>query len=153
MHIRKADVKDIAQLIQLRLDFIEIEFGRQSLEGHTVLTERLSEYFKKSLSDGTLIAALAESGGKIVSTAFLAINDIPPAPPFANGKTGTILNVLTHPEYRRKGIATALLENLIEEAKYKGISSLRLSATEKGEKLYESLGFRKSDHPAMVLSL
>lgn len=153
MHIRKADAKDIEQLIQLRLDFIEIEFGGQSFEDHAVLIERLNEYFKRSLSDGTFIAAFAESDGKIVSTAFLVINSIPPAPPFAEGKTGTILNVLTYPEYRRKGIATELLKSLIEEARRKGISSLRLSATSDGEKLYESLGFKKSDHPAMVLPL
>lgn len=49
--------------------------------------------------------------------------------------------VLTRPEYRRKGLATRLMEDAIATADRDGIPTLKLDATEEGRPLYESLGF------------
>jgi len=49
--------------------------------------------------------------------------------------------VLTRHEYRRKGLATRLIEDAIDGAERDGISTLKLDATEEGRPLYESLGF------------
>src|ERR1035441_1869860 len=50
--------------------------------------------------------------------------------------------VLTHPDYRRRGFARALLEHVVEHADALRIESLKLDATDQGQPLYESLGFR-----------
>ncbi len=55
---------------------------------------------------------------------------------------GWIGMVLTHPEFRRRGIARALLEFTIEQADRRGIETLKLDATNEGQRLYETLGFR-----------
>lgn len=66
-----------------------------------------------------------------------------------------MLNVLTYPEYRRMGIATKVIERIIEEAKALGVSNIELSATLGGRPLYEKLGFveKKSKYTEMRLQL
>jgi len=50
--------------------------------------------------------------------------------------------VLTTAAYRRRGFARALLLHTVERADEIGIESLKLDATDQGQPLYESLGFR-----------
>jgi GNAT superfamily N-acetyltransferase len=74
-----------------------------------------------------------EADGRLVSTATLA----------CYGKQlGWIGMVLTNGAYRRRGFARALLLHAIERADQLGIGSLKLDATDQGQPLYESLGFR-----------
>ena len=58
-----------------------------------------------------------------------------------------IQNVATHPEYRRKGVAAALLTNRLEQAKVSGavISLLEVRVGNSGAiRLYEQLGYRQT---------
>jgi len=50
--------------------------------------------------------------------------------------------VLTDPAYRRRGLARSLVTPLLELADARGIESVKLDATDQGQHLYESLGFR-----------
>jgi GNAT superfamily N-acetyltransferase len=74
-----------------------------------------------------------ESDGRLVSTATLACY---------GRQLGWIGMVLTNHAYRRRGFARALLLHVIERADQLGIESLKLDATDQGQRLYESLGFR-----------
>jgi len=49
--------------------------------------------------------------------------------------------VLTHPVFRRRGLATRLLRHLRTFSETLGIRTIKLDATEQGERLYRSLGF------------
>lgn len=49
--------------------------------------------------------------------------------------------VLTHPDFRRQGLATKLLRHVLAIADKLAIRTLKLDATEMGEPLYRSLGF------------
>ena len=60
------------------------------------------------------------------------------------------MNVYTHEDYRRRGVARRLVEMLMEEAKDRGVTEISLDATDSGRPLYESLGFKASDE-CMVL--
>ena len=57
------------------------------------------------------------------------------------GKTGTVLNVYTRPEHRKKGYGKQLMNALLEGAKAMGLSVVELKATEDGYHLYKSVGF------------
>jgi len=57
---------------------------------------------------------------------------------------GQILNVATHPAWRRRGLADALLTALINEAEKKGLLTLSLEVRESNTaaiSLYEKHGF------------
>jgi GNAT superfamily N-acetyltransferase len=74
-----------------------------------------------------------DAGGKLRATATL----------FSYGRRlGWIGMVLTDPGYRRRGYARTLFEHLLRTADARGIASLKLDATDQGQPLYESLGFR-----------
>jgi GNAT superfamily N-acetyltransferase len=57
-------------------------------------------------------------------------------------RLGWIGMVLTHPEYRHRGFAKRLFARALEEADTIGIKTLKLDATDQGQPLYESYGFK-----------
>ena len=54
---------------------------------------------------------------------------------------GWVGMVLVLPEYRRKGIGTALLEHAVEYLEHTGVGCVRLDATPLDKKLYDTMGF------------
>lgn len=140
MQIRKAALTDIDLLIRLRIDFLGELHPLSPGESETI-SASLRDYFGRHIPAGTCMAMLAFDGEEPVSTAYLGICEKPANRSFVNGVTATLLNVWTHPNYRRQGIATGLIRALIEDARQAGVSSIDLSATEAGRPVYEKLGF------------
>lgn len=151
MDIYKATIQDIDDLIKFRIDFLTDEYGPLPSANEEEIREQLKYYFIKHIRLGDFIAFFAKENGEIVSGAFLAIQERPANPFFISGITGTLLNVLTYPEYRRKGIATEVLLALIQDAQNHDVMSIDLFATEDGKQLYEKLGFQLPDYTAMRL--
>ena len=87
------------------------------------------------------VIAVAKENDEIVSCAFLLIVEKPMSPAFLTGKTGTVLNVYTKLEHRKKGYARQLMNALLSEAKERDLSVVELKATEDGYHLYKSVGF------------
>ncbi len=54
-----------------------------------------------------------------------------------------ILNVFTEPEFRRRGIARAVVSAMVDWCRAQGFHSVRLAASEAGRPLYQSLGFHR----------
>lgn len=149
--IRKASAEDISSLTRLWFDFFAADGGSPS-PSQRILTEgQLAAYFKRRIEDGTFIASLAEVGGAVVSAAFLVILEKPTNLYCLTGKGGTLLNVLTYPDYRRKGLAKDVLRLLFDEALKNGVEFIELLATEEGLPLYEKLGFSASKYTPMRL--
>ena len=57
-------------------------------------------------------------------------------------RIGWIGMILVHPEFRRRGIATSLMNRCIEHLRNKGIESIKLDATDLGRPVYLKLGFK-----------
>lgn len=74
--------------------------------------------------------------GKAVCTGLLLLH----------AHTAGIYWIMTLPEYRRKGLGTAMMLALIERAKRQGYHLATLQASEEGAGLYERLGFQKLIH-------
>jgi GNAT superfamily N-acetyltransferase len=58
------------------------------------------------------------------------------------GILGWIGMMLVSPEFRRRGIATALIEHSLEELTKQGVACIKLDATPAGQTVYERLGFQ-----------
>lgn len=153
MNIRKATIKDINRLIELRLDYLRTDHGELSDEQEQIIRTQLQPYFEKHIPMGDFLAIFAETDDAVVSVAFLVISERPANLSFITGITGTVLNVLTYPAYRRKGIASQVISALIQEAKNLGVSTIHLSATDDGKPMYEKLGFMLPAHTEMLLKL
>ena len=150
---RKLCYDDRDLFIRLRLDFIN-EFHKDVDETEKEkLKTSLHNYFDRHIKNDELIGIICEYDKKIISVAYLIIGEWPPNRNFINGKIGTLLNVYTYPEYRKKGIATNVLKMIIEEAKKQNVSIINLLATEEGETVYKKLGFFETEDKSMRLKL
>jgi len=140
MTIRKATPQDRDTLIQIRIDFLAEDKGVLTIEEEQEIRAQLSAYFESHI-DRDFFAVLAEEEGKAVSCVFLVITERPANTVFLNGKSGTIHNVYTYPQYRKRGHASTLLQEILNEAKRQDVCSVELIATPAGKPLYEKHGF------------
>jgi GNAT superfamily N-acetyltransferase len=86
---------------------------------------------------------------KVIAGAGVTLRKVAPHPQqsgggsfeIVSGRQAIIQNVFTEPEWRRRGIGTLLMKEIIEWSKKTGIESLVLHASEEGRPIYEKLGF------------
>ena len=136
----KATENEINELTELRIAYLQEDFGSISEGDLHSMKAALPQYFKNHLNRD-LMVYLAKDGNEIVSCAFFLVVEKPMSPAFLTGKTGTVLNVYTKPEHRKKGYARRLMNDLLADAGNLGLSVVELKATEDGYHLYKSVGF------------
>ena len=104
----------------------------------------MEPFFEKPFADGSLVERVAEEDGQVVATAAILFIEFPPAFTNPTGIRGYITNMYTSPDYRGKGIATSLLEKLMEEARARNIYMIFLGASKMGKPVYRKFGFEES---------
>lgn len=86
---------------------------------------------------------------KIVAGAGVTLREVAPHPQpnsagtfeIVSGRQAIIQNVYTEPDWRRRGLGTLLMKEIIAWSQKTGIDSLVLHASDVGRPLYERLGF------------
>lgn len=136
----KATINDIDELVQRRIDYLLEDYGILTDEQITKIKASLPDYYSKHLNKDLFIYVAKTEN--IIACCFLLVTEKPANPSFINGLTGTVLNVYTRAEYRRKGISKKLLEELLNDAKNMGLDFVELKSTDAGYNLYKSLGFQ-----------
>jgi len=152
MTFRKLNENDRDLFITLRMDFF-LDYYDLSETEKKQIEDNLKKYFTEHINKDDFIGMIAECNGNIASVVYLIITEKPANPNFIDGKTGTIMNVFTYPEYRKKGIAKKLIKEIIKEAKEKGVGYVDLMATEAGYSLYKKLGFNDSKDKGMWIKI
>ncbi|MDE6666212.1 MAG: GNAT family N-acetyltransferase [Ruminococcus sp.] len=137
--VEKADLKDINELVQMRLEYLTEDYGSLTEIQSEKIRNQLSVYYQNHLNKDLFVYVVKSE--RIISCCFLLVSEKPANPSFINGKTGTVLNVYTKPEFRKKGIAGKIMEFLISDAKEMKLDFVELKATDNGYKLYKSVGF------------
>ena len=143
---KKAKESDIEILVEWRMKFLKNFFNKTNEEENKNLEIEIRKYLEKSLPENNYIAWLAEIKNEIVGIGAMAIYYAPPKYSVPNGKIGYILNIYTLQEARGKGIGTAILSKLIEEAKENDIHYLNLHASQDGLNIYKNAGFEFVDN-------
>ena len=84
----------------------------------------------------------------IVAGAGVQLRQVPPHPlrpakegAFANGRHAIILNVFTEPEWRRRGVAVLLMNEIVRWAQEEKLDQLVLHASPQARSLYDKMGF------------
>lgn len=149
-----ANISDIPELVRLRIAFAETDLGSVSESDKREMEANLPDYYTRKLGK-ELMAFVARDGERIVATVYLLTIEMPSSPKFLNGLNGEIFSVYTEKEYRRRGISSQLLKNLIDYAKEKRLCRLDLSATSEGYPVYKKLGFveKAQDYTDMRMKL
>ena len=139
--IRQATPDDIEVMPDLRVAFFEDIGDITDEKQAAAFREATYRYLNEALPQGKFLAWVAEEDGQIVGTSGLIFFEQAPTPPNLIGTEGYVLNMYTLPQWRGRGIARTLLEEIIRYVKNTGIPQLWLYATDEGRPLYEKLGF------------
>jgi GNAT superfamily N-acetyltransferase len=142
-----ATENDVALLTELRIAFMEDLKGKQEEGDVAFLSEQMNEYFKKGLAEKNYISWYAKSGEEVIAVGGIVLRRQPGNFRNPSGKVGYIVNMYTLPHHRRKGLATILLNKIINSAKEAGYHCFELQATPAGVKVYEKEGFELHEEP------
>ena len=125
---RKATVDDIDLLTKTRIEVLRAA-NRLPVDTDMGDVEKQSRlYYEKALRDGTHTACLVFDRDRWVGAGGISYYQVMPTYHNPSGNKAYIMNMYTHPEYRRQGIAFISLE-----------------ATAMGRPLYEKYGFVPMD--------
>ena len=153
-NVEQASMKDVDELIELRLAYLTDDFGTLSDDEYEMLPAQIGPYLDHYMGrDLRVFVARGEHG--IAACAWLLMVAKPPSPRFPHGRTGVLFNVYTRPEARRQGLASRVMQVLLDEARSLQLDVVELHATDDGYPLYQSLGFAddSSTHKPMRLML
>jgi ribosomal protein S18 acetylase RimI-like enzyme len=123
-----------------------VDAGRADNQVLDVMAEHFEPWVERMLAEGKYNGWIMTAAGQVVASAGLLILDWPPHPlDPRQDKRGYLLNVFVEPEFRRKRLASQLIEVVLSEARRRKIRVVALHSTDSGKALYESNGFRRTD--------
>lgn len=141
MNFRLATLDDLEWIIDLRKQLL-IE------EGQIVsfnIDEELNTFFENQLTSHQYVQWLVEEDNKVIATGAIQFISFPPSYFNPTGIRDYILNMYTHPDYRGKGIAKQLVNQLLKEAQRRKVQHIFLISSEMGKPLYKKIGFKEND--------
>lgn len=142
--VRLAGEDDLANIIDL-YQFLNPDDPMLAID------EQLIRHWQAILQDPSLIYLVAEENGALVASCNLTVikNLTRSARPY-----GLIENVVTHPDYRKKGYGTAVLKQALNIAKEHNCYKVMLLTSRQDEgvwQVYEKVGFRRDDKTGFII--
>lgn len=150
-HIRLATPDDAPAITTLRRLMFEAMGERDAARLDTMAAQFTPWVKDRTLSGEYMTWLMADERGSVVAGASLWLRDSVISPNNLSGREGWVLNVSTHPDYRRRGFARRLLDVLLDWCRANDLHLLMLVATPDGKALYESLGFKDRDFMVLLL--
>jgi GNAT superfamily N-acetyltransferase len=150
--MRRATADDADEMARLRRDMQAelLTTGDRTLALDAASPRQNRDYFREKLPTGEFVAFLAETGGVIVGTGGIVVYRAPPTQGNPTGIEGYVMNMYTVPSYRGRGIATRLLDHLVEHVRDLGGRRAWLRASDSGRPVYHRYGFRGDDPHYML---
>ena len=150
--IRRATAADAGVLARHRAEMFR-DMGELPASMYDTLIDAARAYLTQAVTDGRYVGWVAEldaGSREIIGGAGLQLRELLPRPDVARerlvrGPQGLIVNVYTERAWRRKGVADALMRELLQWCRENGIESVVLHASDDGRPLYEKLGFRPTN--------
>lgn len=148
--IRQADIADIVLLARHRAWMFR-DMGHLPAHLEAPLERATAAYLREAMPRREYIAWVAEGGpdpATAIGGAGVQLRPILPRPrPIRDpdglelGPEALVLNVYVEPDWRRRGVAEALMRRLLADLDARGIRRIVLHASDEGRRLYERLGF------------
>jgi GNAT superfamily N-acetyltransferase len=153
MTARPATPDDAAELVRLRAVMLR-SLARAGWDDDWREPARLAFRERLARPEPTLAAFVVdrpEAG--LAACAVGTIEHRLGGPGDPSGLAGYVFSVATDPDMRRRGYSRACLTGLLDWFRERGVRKVDLRASADGEPLYRSLGFVRTDDPAMRLRL
>jgi GNAT superfamily N-acetyltransferase len=142
--IRRATADDIDTLVELRDAMWREIAGEMDIGDVSEALDNTRVYFESAVASGEYVCLLAEAEGRVVGVGGMVLYRKPSQPLSPVGVEAYILNMLTVGEWRGRGVASAIVERLLDCAREAGAGLAWLRATEQGRPVYEKFGFAEN---------
>jgi GNAT superfamily N-acetyltransferase len=144
---------DLELLLTLRLEVLRDVFELPTGTDLSALEAANLAYYQANLDTDKHVACLAFDptlgpAAEPLGCGALCLFDEMPSPDNPTGTSGLLMNIYTRPAHRHRGVATAVLQWLLEQANIRDVSRLYLEATPQAAPLYAQAGF--TTVPAMM---
>jgi len=103
------------------------------------------DFFIRCMRDDLYAAFIAEEAGTAIGSGGLLVYLTIPRPGFASDRGGRVQSVYVAPPARRRGVARAIVQHIVDLARRKQLTSLVLHPTENARPLYADFGFEPAD--------
>lgn len=151
--LRTALLHDVDDLVALRvLMFQEMGIDVADVDWRAAA----GAWFTRAIAvpDLVHVVVAVDEDDRPVACAVGQLRDECPSPVNPDGGSCLVHTVSVLPAFRRRGLARACMEELLDWVRREGdVTRLELLATPDGEGLYERLGFRRTASPMMRLDL
>ena len=127
------------------------DMGHRDTAALDTMCAAFRPWLAEKMRSGDYLAWLAVADRQTVAGLGLWLMDWPPHLVGPGSRRGNILNVYTLGEYRRRGVARALVQTSLEWCRANRIASVILHASADGKPLYESLGFQATNEMRLLL--
>ena len=148
--VRWATVQDIPALVAYRRAMFE-SMGVQDAGVLERMCAAMATYLEQALPSEEYLGWVAEAGGEVIASGGAVIHRLPPGPRNMDGREGYLMNIYTVPEWRGRGVATAVVQTILDYLHANGIPVATLHATPAGRPIYEHLGFQDTNEMRLVL--
>lgn len=140
VELRKIDELD--ELMAWREEVIKVVFGQCP---STALLDANREYYRGHVPTGKHKAYVATVDGVEAGCGGVCFTEELPSPDNPDGLCGYLMNIYVREPFRRHGVAHAIVEKLVAEARSHGCMKIYLEATADGAPVYKSLGFKEME--------
>jgi len=148
--IRRATPDDAALLAEHRAR-VWREVGDWDAEPMAAQVPIWTSWFRGALEDGTYVSWIAHENGEPIASGSLLVHVAIPRPGAPSDREGRVQSVYVVREARRRGIALALMAQIMDYARSVPLIRLTLHPSDEARPLYEKLGFGDLDEMGLRL--
>jgi len=138
---RRATPDMISLLVSTRIEVLRAANLLDACVDMSEVAAQSETYYREALANGSHTGILAFDGDAFVGAGGVSYYRVMPTFHNPTGRCAYIMNMYVRPAYRRLGIATAMLNLLVVDARRQGAGRIGLEATDMGRPLYEKYGF------------
>jgi GNAT superfamily N-acetyltransferase len=143
IRIRRATTDDIQTIVHYRTEMItSMGWSDEMISATKEVTLR----FLQQPWDPSIECYLAIDEDRVVGGCAVSFCVAYPSAQNTNGKFVYLYNMFVEKEYRRRGIATSLLNHITQLCKERGITKMTLHDTKMSKGIYEREGFVRSEN-------
>lgn len=143
---RRATADQIDLLVETRVEVLRAANRLDDSADLSEVAAQSRDYYLRALRDNTHTGFLAFDGEDFVGAGGVSYFRVMPTCHNPTGWKAYIMNMYVRPGYRRRGVATRMLDLLVADARARGIGLISLEATDAGRPLYEKYGFIPMTH-------
>jgi GNAT superfamily N-acetyltransferase len=115
------------------------------------MSRAFEPWVRERITEEKYLGWIVEEDGRIAGSAGLLIVDWPPHPLNPDStQRAYLLNVFVEPAFRKRGLAHALIEQCLAEARRRHIRVVTLHSSDAGRPVYENFGFHPTSEMMFV---